>query len=96
MQINILSDAGILVATVQTDSNGNYFVPGLAPGTYTLVFSNHNFQSSTIGAIVGSDTVITVNTALTPDPGTITGTVIDSQTGLPIAEHLCKFSLLKV
>ncbi|WWB87080.1 carboxypeptidase regulatory-like domain-containing protein [Priestia aryabhattai] len=84
-QINILSDAGILVATVQTDSNGNYFVPGLAPGTYTLVFSNPNFQSSTIGAIVGSDTVITVNTALTPDPGTITGTVIDSQTGLPIA-----------
>ncbi|GAB1765757.1 carboxypeptidase regulatory-like domain-containing protein [Priestia megaterium] len=84
-QINVLSNAGILVATVQTDSNGNYFVPGLAPDTYTLVFSNPNFQSSTLGAIVGSDTIITVNTALTPDPGTITGTVIDSQTGLPIA-----------
>ncbi|MBY0090740.1 carboxypeptidase regulatory-like domain-containing protein [Priestia aryabhattai] len=84
-QIRVIGNNGALVAVIQTDINGNYSLQGLKPGTYTIVFLNPNFQSETFGFAVGAGDVFTLNAALEPDPGFITGTVFDLQTGIPLA-----------
>lgn len=42
VSINLLDSAGNIVATTQTDSNGNYSFVGLQDDTYTLVISDTN------------------------------------------------------
>lgn len=83
-QVRVLNDNGILAAVVQTDLNGVYLVQGLTPGTYTIVLINADFQSRTIGAIIGAGETATVNAALAPNPGTITGIISDAVSGNPL------------
>lgn len=73
-----------LIAAVYTDSNGNYSIPNLEAGNYTVKCLAVGFQSQTQGATVTSGSTTTVNFALEPNPGTITGIVKDSNTGIPI------------
>lgn len=68
-----------------TDSNGNYMIPGLAPGNYIIIADAVNFGAKRVGAIVASNTTTTVNLALDPSAGTITGTVTDFLTTNPIS-----------
>ncbi|MEK1833439.1 carboxypeptidase regulatory-like domain-containing protein [Priestia megaterium] len=83
-QVRVIDNNGALVAVIQTDINGNYSLQGLKPGTYTIVFLNPTFQSETFGFTVGAGDAFTLNAALEPNPGFITGTVFDLQTGLPL------------
>lgn len=83
-QVRVLNDNGILAAVVQTDINGVYLVQGLTPGTYTIVLINEDFQSRTIGAIIGAGETVTVNAALAPNPGSITGVISDAVSGTPL------------
>ncbi|MED4278752.1 carboxypeptidase regulatory-like domain-containing protein, partial [Priestia megaterium] len=83
-QVRVIDNNGALVAVIQTDINGNYSLQGLKPGTYTIVFLNPIFQSETFGFTVGAGDAFTLNAALEPNPGFITGTVFDLQTGLPL------------
>ncbi|MEI2325688.1 carboxypeptidase regulatory-like domain-containing protein [Priestia megaterium] len=84
-QVRVIDNNGALVAVIQTDINGNYSLQGLKPGTYTIVFLNTAFQSQTFGFTVGAGDVYTLNAALEPNPGFITGTVFDSQSGTTLA-----------
>lgn len=82
--ISVFSGSVFIESTL-TDPNGNYTLPGLAPGNYTLVAHAANFQSAEVGATVTSNSTTVVNFALLQNPGTISGTVIDAVTTNPIA-----------
>ncbi|MED4456369.1 carboxypeptidase-like regulatory domain-containing protein, partial [Metabacillus fastidiosus] len=82
--ITVLSNSGIIVASTQTDQNGQYVLTGLAPGTYNVVFSADNFAGQTSTVTLTAGETETINASLTPNPATITGTVTDAFTGNPI------------
>ncbi|MED4456368.1 carboxypeptidase-like regulatory domain-containing protein, partial [Metabacillus fastidiosus] len=86
--ITVLSNSGIIVASTQTDQNGQYVLTGLAPGTYNVVFSADNFAGQTSTVTLTAGETETVNASLTPNPAAITGTVADAFTGNPIANAL--------
>lgn len=73
------------VGFADTDINGNYTIAGLAPGSYSVVVSAQDYEAQSIGALVASNATTTINVALTPNPGTVTGQVTDAQTGAPLA-----------
>jgi protocatechuate 3,4-dioxygenase beta subunit len=79
----ILND--VVIALAHTDSFGNYSLTELAPGSYTISAEATNYQTRTIGATVSAGMTTTVNLALQSNPGTVSGTVTDATTGLPIA-----------
>lgn len=74
-----------LVGFANTDVNGDYSIPSLAPGSYTVTASATGYQSETVGASVTSSTTTTVDFALDPSPGIISGIVTDADTTLPIS-----------
>ena len=70
-----------VVATVTTDTSGNYTVPSLpAPGTYDLSFSAPGYQvASDTEEIVGGEAHIANTVTLTAAPGTLGGVVTDGR-----------------
>ncbi|WP_405082376.1 carboxypeptidase regulatory-like domain-containing protein [Paenibacillus chitinolyticus] len=69
--------SNVLIATATTSLFGNFFVSGLAPGTYTVVAEAEGFAAGTSGAIVISDQETAASLALRPLSGIVTGTVTD-------------------
>jgi hypothetical protein len=69
-------------ATTATD--GTYTISSLAPGTYHLIAAASGYTSSATTPVVVGTTTATQNFALVPHSGSISGTVTDSITGLPI------------
>jgi alpha-L-arabinofuranosidase len=67
--------------TTNTDDNGDYGFGPLPEGSYTITLSAPDYQSQTVTANVAPGATTTLNVALLPDPGTVTGTVTDSLTG---------------
>jgi protocatechuate 3,4-dioxygenase beta subunit len=65
----------ILVASTQTDIDGNYSIGSLAPGTYT-VLAKDGYQTQILGATVGAGEHVLVSFQLLANPGTINGTVV--------------------
>lgn len=84
VQVRIVDSSGAVISTVLTDENGQYVVNGLAPGIYTVVVTAPNFQANAATVQVSSNQTIDGSIALQPDPGQITGTVVDSVGGNPI------------
>ncbi|NGX37541.1 MAG: Bacillopeptidase F [Chlamydiae bacterium] len=78
-------DGPILIGFADTDASGDYTIPDLAPGNYTVVSTATDFQASSVGARVSASTTTTVDFALDPGPGTIAGRVTSASTGLPLA-----------
>ncbi|MHC8520974.1 carboxypeptidase regulatory-like domain-containing protein [Rossellomorea sp. H39__3] len=73
--VSVLNSSGQLVTSVLTDIAGNFTVTGLAPDQYTLSVLSPNFQNRSVGAIVVSGVTTPVAVQLTPNPGSITGSV---------------------
>ncbi len=67
-----------------TDAEGHYSIE-VPPGTYSVTVSSTKYVSQSKTATVTSNTTTTLDFALTPANGTISGTVTDSSTGDPIA-----------
>jgi Carboxypeptidase regulatory-like domain/IPT/TIG domain len=67
-----------------TASNGTYTLSNLVPGTYTVqvVASGYATQSKSVGV---TTVAAPLNFSMVPNPGSITGTVTDSVTHLPIS-----------
>lgn len=66
--------------SVQTDSQGNFSVPDLPEGIYTLTFSGSGFATRTLTGIevlAGLQTQLDVQLGVSSTSGTITGTVTD-------------------
>ena len=98
-----INEAEILVVetgqTVLSDSDGDYFVGVLPPGTYTLQISKGLHEIETItGIVVTADAIATVDVALTPViniNGAVTGNI--TLTGMPaggVAVSVIGFPLL--
>lgn len=74
-----------VVASLATTASGGYTYTG-ASGNYRLVFSTPGYINQTRFLTVGEGVTTTLNCALAlvPAPGTISGTVTDSLSGLPV------------
>ncbi|MEW4288285.1 carboxypeptidase regulatory-like domain-containing protein [Rossellomorea marisflavi] len=84
VQVRILDAGGSIIATVSSDTNGQYAVGNLAPGFYTVVASAPNFQTNSATVQVFSNQTATGDVALVPNPGSLFGTVTSSIGSTPI------------
>ena len=90
VEVNLSS---IVIDSAVTDSSGSYSISGMPPGSYIVDAYATNYQTGTTGAIVLSNATTTVDFSLQPNPGTVVGTVISAQSGLPISGALVELSL---
>jgi protocatechuate 3,4-dioxygenase beta subunit len=82
---------GCLVSSATTNSSGNYTFGDIAPGTYSLTFSDTDYVTQTIsGQVVDAGASTEVDAVMTTD-GSVTGTVSDSVThaAIPNASVTC-------
>src|SRR5438874_6847973 len=75
-----------------SDVNGTYRITGLAPGNYTATASASNYAGTSAPVTLTAGSTTTQNFALTPNPGTITGTVTDAGTAAPLAGATVSYS----
>jgi len=68
-----------------TDSSGAYVIPDVPIGTYTVTASAEKYVNQSKTATVTADTTTTLDFALVPLNGTLSGVVTDSSTGNPIS-----------
>lgn len=86
--------AGAVVATVLTDGNGEYVVPDLLPQSYVVIVSAPDKTTVLTGANVVSLATTTVNVQLADLPGSISGSILDATSGLPITGASIEVSVL--
>ena len=81
--ITLFNGSGIPVATAVTDANGRYLFPNVAPGTYSMVFTNlptgvtftvsnvgdDNFDSDVLGTSITGIVVTTTTVNISFDAG---------------------------
>lgn len=85
--------AGVVVtaspggATDTTDAAGNYMLPLLAPGTYTLTAQRTGFETQVRGgvAVTAATNAVEDFLMVASGTGTISGSVLEGATGLPVA-----------
>ncbi|WP_270182938.1 carboxypeptidase regulatory-like domain-containing protein [Alkalihalobacillus sp. CinArs1] len=82
-----------IITQVITDDQGRYTALGLAPGPYTIIASAEDFQSQFKGATIVSDQTTTVNFSLEPNPSSVSGTIINGDTGLPITGSMIEVQI---
>ena len=81
--LRVYDDAGVLVGTAVTDTDGYYLIEGLVPGAFTVEFFNENdvfMDSQSTDGVVSAGEI--VNLPLPVDPG---GVVYDSITREAVA-----------
>src|SRR5579863_4324518 len=67
-----------------TANDGTYTLAGIQPSNYTLTTSASGYQMQSIGVNPKNNQTTIVNSALIPNGGTITGTVTNATTSLPV------------
>ncbi len=73
------------IAKALTDVNGQYSIPDLMPGQYTVIARTGTiYQAAAQGASVVGNMTTTVDFALQLNPGTISGTVTNETNAAPI------------
>lgn len=89
---DVSTGAGIAGATVSysggsatTDAGGAYALANVVEGTYTLTASAQGYGSVNTSVNVAPATTTTQNFALSQAPGSISGVVTDSRSGLAVA-----------
>jgi len=76
---------GIPVASVLTDDEGVFFIPGLAPSlNYKLTVTRSGYAGRALSVAVAAGATTDVAVALTPQPGRVSGTVTRAATGRPL------------
>ncbi|MDZ7729950.1 MAG: carboxypeptidase-like regulatory domain-containing protein [Natrialbaceae archaeon] len=66
-----------------TDATGAYTIANVVPGTYNLTADHANYTANTTSVTVGPNETVTQDVALSPQNGSIAGTVVD-QDGQPL------------
>ncbi|MDZ7729952.1 MAG: carboxypeptidase-like regulatory domain-containing protein [Natrialbaceae archaeon] len=70
--------------TATTDATGSYTIANVVPGTYNLTADHADYAPNMTSVTVGPNGSVTADLALTPQNGTITGTITDAQSGAAI------------
>ncbi|WP_342045359.1 carboxypeptidase regulatory-like domain-containing protein, partial [Bacillus sp. OTU530] len=83
--VEALNETGIVIASTTTNGSGQYMLNNLAPGTYRVRISTPQFITQIIGTTLTAGETATINVALSPNPGALTGTVRDAGNGAPLA-----------
>ncbi len=65
--------------------DGTYVFSNLNQGNFTIIASESGYQTEAVGARITNGTTNVVDIALVPNGGTISGTVTDAVTTLPIS-----------
>lgn len=85
---------GPVAASVLTDGNGQYGVPGLLPQSYAVMVSAADKATYVTAAVIQSGATTTWNAQLADLPGSIFGTILDATNGLPITGANVEVSVL--
>ncbi|WP_369335356.1 carboxypeptidase-like regulatory domain-containing protein [Priestia megaterium] len=89
--VQIINSSGTVASTVVSDSNEFYQVNEISPGQYTILATNTIYQSTTQGVQINSNQTSQVDFTLVSFPATLTGTVVDSTTAIPLVGGSCKY-----
>lgn len=81
--VTLSNNIGQEIASTTTDAAGAYTLTNLQPGHYVMTVTADGYQSQSIGKDVISNNTSTENFALSPNPGTVEGTVTSG--GVPLA-----------
>ncbi len=82
--VQVTDSTGYVYGSVNTNSTGNYSVPGLPPGTFTFTATAPGYlPNSASNVAIAINTTTAVPLALTLNAGTLSGNVTDSN-GNPI------------
>ncbi|MBD7965920.1 carboxypeptidase regulatory-like domain-containing protein [Fictibacillus norfolkensis] len=73
--VNVTNVLGKLIDTTLTNSDGSFNSVGLPPNFYTLTVIADGYQTTTVGTLIPAGLTQKVDIAMTPNPGSITGTV---------------------
>jgi len=84
----VIVQTGITVASTVTSSDRTYTLANLPQGTFNIIFSANNYTTQTFTVNLTPGEVEMISPSLTPNPATITGTVLDSVTSTPITNAL--------
>jgi len=82
-----------VAVTATADSNGNYTLSNVPPGSYVVTAAAAGYSSQSQTLTVTTNLATVGNFALTPKPGSITGRVYDSSTGLGASGATVAFSV---
>ncbi|MFC4098834.1 carboxypeptidase regulatory-like domain-containing protein [Paenibacillus xanthanilyticus] len=85
IEIRLFNTFGEAVASSLTDAQGNYTINRVPASNYTVIASQPNFGTEETSAHVGPGQTTTLNFALTPNPASLSGTIVQQSNGLPIA-----------
>ncbi|MDQ0115006.1 carboxypeptidase regulatory-like domain-containing protein [Paenibacillus harenae] len=77
VSIRVFISEGIALQSTLSDAGGNYAIPSLSPGSYSVVIAAEGYASRTVGAYVNSGVVTPNSVSLEMLAGAITGTVTD-------------------
>lgn len=80
IEIRVTNANGVTIFSLFTDSSGRFEADNLAPGTYTILASAANFQTSAATASVTAGGSSSLSLVLISDPGSIQGHATDSIT----------------
>jgi len=83
--VEVLNETGIVITSTTTNGAGLYSLNNLAGGTYRVRFSAPNFGTQLLGTTLTAGQTTTLNAALTPNPGILTGAVRDAGTNAPLS-----------
>jgi large repetitive protein len=76
--IQLFDINNLLIGTVVADGNGTFSFSGVAPGSYVLTATTPGYAVQSVGAIVQPGQTANVSFTLTPNPASISGTVLDT------------------
>ncbi|QKS44061.1 carboxypeptidase regulatory-like domain-containing protein [Paenibacillus cellulosilyticus] len=86
--ITVTNAIGVRVLQASGDINGSYLINNLTPGYYRVSIAADGFQAKDFPVTLGIGETRTLDAALTPNPGTVTGIITNAQTGAPLAGAL--------
>ncbi|MCA0989644.1 carboxypeptidase regulatory-like domain-containing protein [Guptibacillus algicola] len=78
--VQVLNDGGTVIATVLTQSDGQYLAADIRSGVYEVIVSHPDYGIKLGGAIVESNERTTLDLALSSSPGSLSGIVINQET----------------
>ncbi|MCM3630196.1 carboxypeptidase regulatory-like domain-containing protein [Paenibacillus glycanilyticus] len=83
--VHVTDSIGVLAAQTVTNAAGAYVVNGLTPGYYRVSLAADQFQARDFPVTLAIAETRILNAVLLPNPGTVTGTITNAQTGAPLA-----------